>query len=280
MNEDDDLISFWDSIDDEGNLPDTSDVDQIDETEDETQETEESGEFEDAIDAEEAEEADTDEEATEEPEDAVEDEPEIDLGAELKKAQAEISTMAGRLRAAEDRAKAPPPQTESAPAAPDEDEEFLGKFKEEYKEDVLRAIDIIASRRAREIAGNVLDRVAPIEQQAAQLAEQNHFNTIEAVHPDVVEVDQSEDFNKWIESKPVHVRGAYQFVRERGSAAEVISMLNEYKAESTKPESAPKATSTRPIAPVVKRKRGTTQVAPQNRAKTDEELWAEIPEDL
>lgn len=283
VDSDDALESFWNSIDDDGNLPDTSDVDDL--GDDEPEETEGDEELEESEGDEELEEPEGDEEPEGEEEleesEGEEELEEPDYKTELLKTKNELKTMAGRLRAAEERAKAatPAPVTAQVAQAPNEEDEFLNKFRSEYQDDVVKAIDIIASKKATEIANQLLaTRVAPVEQQAAQLAEQSHFAAIEAVHPDVVELDQSEEFNAWIESKPTHVRGAYQFVRERGSAAEVISMLNEYK-QTMKPAPKPQS-KVREATPAVKRKRGTTSVAPQNRKLSEEEIWAEIPEDL
>jgi hypothetical protein len=285
VDSEDALESFWDSIDDEGNLPDTSDVDDladegnlpdtsdVDDLADDESEEPDTSDVDDLADDE-----------SEEPETEGEEEPEpeaVDYKSELLKTKNEIKTMAGRLRAAEERAKAaiPAPVPEQAAQAPSEEDEFLKKFRGEYQDDVVKAIDIIASKKATEIANQILStRVVPVEQQAAQLAEQSHFAAIEAVHPDVVELDQSDEFNAWIEARPAHLRGAYQFVRERGSASEVISMLNEYK-QTMKPAPKPQS-KVREATPAVKRKRGTTAVAPQNRKQSEEEIWAEIPEDL
>ena len=225
-------------------------------------------------------------EPTPEPEPTPQDE--VDYKALWTKAQDEVKTMHGRLRAEQDRAAqalaaqqlALAAQQTAAPVEPSEEDQAIERFRSEYSEEVVRAIDILTTRKAQAVANELLaSRVAPVEQTTAAMIEQAHFAAIEAAHPDVYAIDESPEFNAWIESRPMHNRAAYQAVRERGTPAEVISMLNEYKGTQT--------TSTKPAAPVqerptpplaVQRRRGTVNTAPEAAITDERTLWDSIPD--
>jgi hypothetical protein len=62
-----------------------------------------------------------------------------------------------------------------------------------------------------------------------------HFQAIEAVHPDWENVAGSPEFTTWIETRPSHLRRAYEYVRDRGTPREVVDLLTDYK-DQTKPK--------------------------------------------
>lgn len=272
-----DLESIWNETDDEGNVlqseSDTT-LDEPDAVEDEPGE----------LDSSEGDE-EPDEVADEEVDDESEAQPnEIDYKALWQKEKQRAESAAGRLRAETDRiarereemaGRVPP-----APIPPSEEDLFLQKFKEEYSEDVIRAIDIITERKAAQVANSYIQtRVAPIENTTMNMVEQAHFSAIEAAHPDVYEIDTAPEFNAWIETRPAHVRGAYEYVRERGTPAEVISMLNEYKATTRRqPTSAPPAKEKVQAAMGVQRRRGTAQTQAEPSITDEKALWDSIPD--
>ena len=221
----------------------------------------------------------------EDPEDPADPEEPIDYKALWEKSQADMRSMAGKIKSVEQRAQAAEQaqraQQPQPPAPPSAEDEFLEKFRAEYSDDVIKAIDIIANRRAAAVADQYYQqRVAPVEQTTLSMVEQQHFGAIEAAHPDVYDIDRDPQFEAWIQSKPAHSRGAYQYVREQGTPAEVISMLNEYKQQM-----APRrATNTAPpqekvnAALAVPRRRGTSPTAAEAAITDEAELWNSIPD--
>ena len=232
------------------------------------------GELEDA-------EPETTDEVVEEPEEPEEGAPQdpVDYKSAYLAAQAELKTTVGRLKAAEARAQKPE-NAPSAPASaePSDDDKFLEKFRADYNDDVLRAVGIMSRKAATElIETQILPRIEPISRTNEELVVQAHFGAIESAHPDVYEIDQSPEFNAWIASKPLHVRGAYEFVREQGTPAEVIEMLNEYKAVMQVPAQVAKpAASTKGVA--VPRRRGASPVAAAPSKDDFEAAWMEAPD--
>ncbi len=272
-----DLNSLWDETDDEGVA--TTPVETAgdsDETEDRTEDTEEEDTSED-----------TEEEDTEEGQDEGEEgdeEEEVDYEALWKKAQNEVKTMTGRLKATESRltqekeelAKKVP----AAPVAPSEEDAFLSKFKETYSEDVIKAIDLITSRKASQIIESTINtRFTPVEAATNEIISHAHFGAIEAAHPDFEEIDESPVFESWLQTRPIHIRAAYDNIRNHGTPAQVISMLSEYKETigAGKPKTKTTKVSEAKIAAAtaVGRKRGTVQTAAAPNANDIAAFWAE-----
>lgn len=275
-NEDLDLQALWDETDDEGNVVATGA-----ETEDDTQTADDSDQ------------TDVDDEGTDEDDsgdaddDAAtgeSDSDEIDYKALWLKSQNEVKTMTGRLKAETERlarekeelaGKLPP-----APVEPSDEDKFLAKFREEYSEDVLKAIDLITTRKASQIVDQTLaQRLSPVEQQTYNIVEQAHFGAIESVHPDVYEIDQSPQFEAWLETRPAHTKGAYLYIRENGTPQEVISMLNEYKGSLPKQNrsAAPPAGKV-DAATAVQRRRGTVSTSAEPTETDLAALWNSIPD--
>lgn len=232
------------------------------------------------------------EEGTEETEEEVEGEeeeeeaaPEIDYQALWTKSQNEVKTMTGRLRASEARLQQENEElAKKVPVAsvpPTEEDEFLAKFRETYSDDVVKAIDLITSKKASQlIESSFATRLSPMEAATHEMVTQAHFGAIETVHPDVAEIDASPVFESWLQTRPMHTRAAYEYIRDKGTPAEVISMLDEYK--ETIGAVKPKPKTTTPVskakvaaATAVGRRRGTVGSAAQADANDLAAIWAE-----
>lgn len=264
-----DLESLWNESTDDGELVSTDPIT------DEPQQDDS-----DAVEDEVEEEAEPEE--AEETEEETESQDEIDYKALYEKAQHEVKTQTGRLKAVEARLKQENEQLAGKlppePVAPTEEDEFLQKFRTEYSDDVIKAIDLITTRKASQLIDSTLaGRLAPIEQQTYDIVAQAHFGAIEAAHPDVDEINASPEFEAWLDSRPTHVKGAYAYVREQGTPAEVISMLNEYKGalrpQTKTPSTVPKERVA--AATAVTRRRGTAQSAAAPDPNDLEAIWNE-----
>lgn len=208
--------------------------------------------------------------------------PEVDYKALYEASQNAIKTADGRARAAEARlrqeseklAGATPP----TPVAPTEEDAFLQKFRTEYSDDVIKAIDLITTKKATQLIETTLaGRLAPIEQSTYDMVSNAHFGAIEAAHPDVDEINASPAFEAWLDARPAHVKGAYAYVREQGTPAEVISMLNEYKGASRPQKQTPSTVPSGKVdaATAVSRRRGTAQTAAAPEQNDLEAIWNE-----
>lgn len=210
------------------------------------------------------------------------EEPPVDYKALFERSQHEVKTMVGRLKAAESKIPKEQP-TVVAPASPSgipEEETFLKDFSEKYHPEVVRAIDLITTNKAKALIEETLtSRLTPLEAAAQDLLGDTHFRAIEAVHPDLDQIDASPIFESWIASKPAFLKPVYENIRANGSPAQVIEMLNEYKAEIgavTKQKTTVKPADAKAIAATaVNRRRGTAATSKQPDANDLEAIWAE-----
>jgi len=255
-----DLESLWNETDDEGTIVNQEETPPADPP---------ANEGDDEVTGDEAGEEDEGEQTDD---NGTDDEPgtppEVDYKALYEASQNAIKTADGRARAAEARLKVNTEKlasiTPPTPPAETEEDAFLQKFRTEYSDDVIKAIDLITTKKASQIIETTLaGRLAPIEQSNLDLISQAHFGAIEAAHPDVDEINASPEFEAWLDARPAHVKGAYAYVREQGTPAEVISMLNEYKGAIRPQTKTPSTVPTGRVnaATAVSRRRGTTQSA-------------------
>jgi hypothetical protein len=193
--------------------------------------------------------------------------------------------MAGRIKAVETRLTQEKEellkQTQKPAPAPTEEDAFLTKFKEDYNEDVIKAIDLITTKKATQIVEATLQsRLSPIESTTNDMVVNAHFGAIETAHPDVAEIDESPIFESWLNSKPDHVRFAYEHVRNHGTPKQVISMLDEYKTQIGAVKAKPAKTGVVAkdkvaAATAVGRRRGTVQTAAHASSTDLASIWAE-----
>jgi len=122
---------------------------------------------------------------------------------------------------------------EEKPAA--EDADLFGDFSEEAIAKGVKKIvaDTTAALKV-DFDAKLNSVLAPLQAKQAQSAEDAHFSAIEAAHPDVNSIAQSQEFAKWIDTQPSFVRDGYRAVIAKGTAEQVIEALNTYKAETVK----------------------------------------------
>ena len=101
----------------------------------------------------------------------------------------------------------------------------------------------VAPASAAEIARLVAEQVS---RELEPIKKREHYGAIEAAHPDVKEIGANPAFEAWIDGHPSFVRDQYRAVRDGGSSAQVIEMLNAFKASQPKPAAA--AAAPAPVA--------------------------------
>jgi len=102
-------------------------------------------------------------------------------------------------------------------------------------EALKRKVDIavMEDRIYREVATalqGVLGTVNPIVQSVQQTANQKHYATIEAAHPDYLAVVA--EIDGWIEKQPAYLKKAMSEVLDSGSAVEVNDLFARFKQET------------------------------------------------
>ena len=87
------------------------------------------------------------------------------------------------------------------------------------------------------VAKQVNERLKIIEQQQAISVAEQHYQAIFAKHPDADSIVESSELENWITAKPVYVQNAIRQILQQGTSAEVISLLDDFKADAkTVPE--------------------------------------------
>ena len=125
---------------------------------------------------------------------------------------------------------------ESLPAAEADDASVFGDFSEEA---IASGVELLVARKTAAIEAKLASILAPIQKQEAESATDLHFTAIEAKHPDVESVVQSQEFDNWVNSQPSMARPALKAAIESGTAPEVIEVLDAYRAATGKPAPVP-----------------------------------------
>lgn len=173
-----------------------------------------------------------------------------------------LSTVQGLLRSTSDELKAlktkqaEPPAPASAPAAAPvapsaedaEAEELLAELKESAPT-VYKAVTLMMKKDRATLERTFEDRVAarikeldvriePIESKQQAQSDADHFAAIAKAHPDWEAVVQSPELIAWVQSQPTWTQQHFARVAESGTSAEVIEVLNQYRASSPAASSA------------------------------------------
>ena len=149
-------------------------------------------------------------------------------------AQADARAEAGKAATATDKAV----EAASAAIEAGADPDMFGDFSEEaIRAGVKKLVAEQAATLRESIRAELQQELAPIKQ-AKQVDEAEQArNLVLSKHPDAASIAESAELEKWVQSKPEFVRGAYQQVITGGTPAQVIELLDAFKAE-TKPATA------------------------------------------
>jgi hypothetical protein len=160
----------------------------------------------------------------------------VDAREEARAAKAEAEEW--RSKAADLMAKATAPAA-AAPAAPTAapDGSIFGDYSDEA---IKKGLQTLAAEAAGKSKSEMAAELEPLKQHMAHQAAEAHFNAINAKHPDVGSIVESTEFNRWVDAQPSFVRDAYKVVLEKGTATQVVEMLDTYRtANPAKSAAAP-----------------------------------------
>ncbi|WP_280192147.1 hypothetical protein [Delftia sp. PS-11] len=103
------------------------------------------------------------------------------------------------------------------------DMSLFGDFSEEA----------IAKGVAAMVEARVQAALAPLQQREQVNALDAHARAIYSAHPDADEIAESAQFKQWVDAQPAFARTAIEQVIERGTAADVVEVLNTFKQAHT-----------------------------------------------
>lgn len=93
----------------------------------------------------------------------------------------------------------------------------------------------------QDLTAEVKQALQPVLQHQQASEATSHQAAILQAHPDAASVAESVELKAWINSKPSYARDAINQVVQGGSAAQVIELLNDFKAETKTTEPKPDA---------------------------------------
>ena len=128
-------------------------------------------------------------------------------------------------------------------------EDLFGDFSAEA---LQAGVEKVVAARVAVIAQDLEARfaavVAPITEKAALTETDQHFAAIESKHPDFESVAQSQELASWIAKQPSFAQAGYNAVLQEGTAAQVVELLDTYKAATGKLVPPPAAQDTAAVA--------------------------------
>lgn len=128
-----------------------------------------------------------------------------------------------------------PPAADADPKPEAADGDIFGDYSEES---IKSGVEKLVARQTAALQADFDAKLAsvlePIQKQNQKSVEEAHFSAITQAHPDAMSVAASPELAKWIESQPSFARTGYSGVLERGTAQEVVELLDAYKSATGK----------------------------------------------
>jgi DNA-binding NarL/FixJ family response regulator len=123
------------------------------------------------------------------------------------------------------------------------DPEIFGDFSEEA---IAKGVQTLIQRSVPALVNEQIQRaLQPLQQKQQADARTLHFQAIQEKHPDLDSVVESRELANWLAAQPSFARASYEAVLNRGSAGEVIELLDLFKSANplaaTNPRVAAKA---------------------------------------
>lgn len=163
-------------------------------------------------------------------------------------------------------APAAAPGTAAAPAA---SSDLFGDFSEAA---LKKGVDSLVADALGKFKSEISADIEPVKKQVAESAAETHFRTIYTKHPDTDSIVESTEYQQWLAAQPSLVRQTYETVLNKGTAAQVIEMLDTYKAARPASAPAPAPAPAAAPAPAVDPQKKAEQVIANVKSKTPTSL--------
>lgn len=133
-------------------------------------------------------------------------------------------------------------------AGEDDDETLFGDYSgAAMKKAVLTLATQVATKQVAEMRKEMNARISPAEEAAKVDEATAHYQTILTKHPDAHSIVESTEYAQWLGNQPRYARSAIEAAIQGGTAAEVVEVLDAYRAE--RPRAAASAPAAAPAAP-------------------------------
>ena len=146
-----------------------------------------------------------------------------ELEAEVVKLQALVDTLSKQST------KVPFPEEGNSPVAPMGDDPELEQFMADFP-DIAPPVQKLIDNKVKQLVAEFKDQQA--ERMAQEELVRAHFNKIRQAHPDLDELVAGTHVQDWIEAQPVYLQAGLKEVLDRGTADQVIDLLNAFKSDT------------------------------------------------
>lgn len=123
-------------------------------------------------------------------------------------------------------------------------EEAMKQLSEDFGEDFVKMVTAVVRVAARKEIEPVAKTVDEVVGNLNSREAREHFKAIAEKHPDFQEVGKSGEFTSFLNSLPADQKAEAERIRAKGSADEVIALIDAYK-QASKPKAAPAPADTR-----------------------------------
>lgn len=150
--------------------------------------------------------------------------------------QAQVQDVMNRVTAAQEQAGrgGQPLTTDDMDAADltDEEKALLAQAQEDYSEDLLRTMRVMAKQEAARLTASARKEVAASREATDRMVREMHFNAIREKHEDYANYIEDGSLDQWIRAKPYEEAQEWLRVKSSGTASEVIRMFDAFKTET------------------------------------------------
>lgn len=114
-------------------------------------------------------------------------------------------------------------------------DELIANLKEDYPT-LAEAVQKLIDMKVGEAVASVSKELEPLKANARLSAEDAHFAAIRQEHEDFDSIIESGKLHDWVKGLPSYARPGAEAVMKGGSAADVISLLSDFKQATGKPD--------------------------------------------
>lgn len=123
-------------------------------------------------------------------------------------------------------------------------EEAMKLVSQDFGDEFAKMLGVLIEHKASEIAGRMADeRINGVRKDLNDVVDDvvkhradTHFEILSDAHPDFLDVAESAEFKDWVEGLPEQFQEKAVSVIQRGSARQIVKLLNIYKEAGAKPE--------------------------------------------
>ncbi|ULJ66651.1 hypothetical protein [Wielerella bovis] len=111
------------------------------------------------------------------------------------------------------------------------DEQLAEMFGDFSEKDIVKGVQqLVQMQVADEVDKRVQAALQPLQAREQQAQLQAHYQAILSAHPDAGELADSPELKAWVEKLPKYAQNGVREILDKGSAADIIDVLNDFKA--------------------------------------------------